>query len=186
MKKVKEPMLTPEERASKVNKQEIKGTGFNLQMYCSEKGRNMIENQRDSRRQRHIEALKECEKFVEQFYDNFIERKGEIKERVKLFFTGSDQEIDHIIAGLSDDKLLANEIVYVNAIWEKVGTVHRQARKEELRQLRKNFDDLKIFQQKGSGAYLNSMRQNLVDIAFFLAPEVDELIKDWINHESER
>jgi hypothetical protein len=30
------------------------------------------------------------------------------------------------------------------------------------------------------------MRQNLVDIAFFLAPEVDELIKDWINHESER
>lgn len=139
-------MLTPEERASKVNKQEIKGTGFNLQMYCSDKGRVMIENQRDSRRQRHIEALKECEKFVEQFYDNFIERKGEIKERVKLFFAGSDQEIDRIMSGLSDDKLLANEIVYVNAIWEKVGTVHRSARKEELKQLRQNFDDLKIFQ----------------------------------------
>jgi len=44
LKKVKEPMLTPEERASKVNKQEIKGTGFNLEMYCSEKGRVMIEN----------------------------------------------------------------------------------------------------------------------------------------------
>jgi hypothetical protein len=29
------------------------------------------------------------------------------------------------MSGLSDDKLLANEIVYVNAIWEKVGTVHR-------------------------------------------------------------
>jgi Domain of unknown function (DUF4455) len=30
------------------------------------------------------------------------------------------------------------------------------------------------------------MRQNLVDIAFFLAPEVDELIKSWIAHENER
>ena len=30
------------------------------------------------------------------------------------------------------------------------------------------------------------MRQNLVDIAFFLAPEVDELIKTWITHENER
>ena len=128
--------MTPEERASKVNKQEIKGTGFNLEMYCSEKGRVMIENQRDSRRQRHIEALKECEKFVEQFYDNFFERKGEIKERVKLFFAGSDLEVDRIMQGLADDKLLANEIVYVNAIWEKVGTVHRQARKQELKQLR--------------------------------------------------
>jgi len=25
-----------------------------------------------------------------------------------------------------------------------------------------------------------------VDIAFFLAPEVDELIKDWVSHENER
>ena len=133
IKKKKEPLLTAEEKASKQNKQEIKGTGFNLEMYCSEKGRQMIENQRDSRRQSHIESLKESEKFVEQFYDNFSERKAEIRERVKLFFAGSDSEIARIMAGLSDELLLANEITYVNAIWEKVGTVHRQARKEELK-----------------------------------------------------
>jgi hypothetical protein len=69
--------------------------------------------------------LKECERFVEQFYENFAERKAEIKERVKLFFAGSDSEVARIMAGLSDDLLLANEIVYVNGIWEKVGTVHR-------------------------------------------------------------
>jgi hypothetical protein len=62
---------------------------------------------------------------VEQFYENFAERKAEIKERVKLFFAGSDSEVARIMAGLSDDLLLANEIVYVNGIWEKVGTVHR-------------------------------------------------------------
>ena len=39
--------------------------GFNMEMVCSEKGKNMIELQRDNRRQRHIEALKEAEKFVE-------------------------------------------------------------------------------------------------------------------------
>lgn len=80
----------------------------------------MIENQRDSRRQRHLEALKEFEKFVEQFYDSFSERKTEIKERVKIFFSASDIEIDKIMAGLSDELLLANEIPYVNGIWEKV------------------------------------------------------------------
>ena len=91
-----------------------------MEMYCSEKGRVMLENQRDSRRQRHIEALKESEKFVEQFYDNFSERKNEIKERVKVFFAGSDVEIDKIMTGLTDELLLANEIAYVNSIWEKV------------------------------------------------------------------
>ena len=91
-----------------------------MQMFCSEKGKVMIENQRDSRRQRHIEALKECEKFVEQFYDTFSERKNEIKDRVKIFFAGSDEEIESIMAGLSDELLLANEIPYVNGIWEKV------------------------------------------------------------------
>lgn len=59
MKKVSEPILTPEERASKTNKAEIKGQGFQMNMVTSAKGQVMIENQRDSRRQRHISALKE-------------------------------------------------------------------------------------------------------------------------------
>ena len=50
MKKVAEPILTAEERASRVNKAEIKGTGFQMNMVTSEKGRVMIEAQRDSRR----------------------------------------------------------------------------------------------------------------------------------------
>jgi len=35
------------------------------------------------------------------------------------------------MAGITDELLLANEIQYVNGIWEKVGH-HRQARKEEI------------------------------------------------------
>lgn len=80
----------------------------------------MIENQRDSRRQRHLEALKEAEKFVEQFYDTFAERKNEIRERIKIFFSGSDEEISKIMGGLTNQLLLANEIQYVNGVWEKV------------------------------------------------------------------
>ena len=71
MKKVVEPILTVEEKASKNNKQEIKGTGFKMEMVSSEKGRIMIEKQRDSRRQRHIAAVNESHKFIDQFYDNF-------------------------------------------------------------------------------------------------------------------
>lgn len=72
---------------------------------------------------------------MEQFYENFSERKAEIKDRVKVFFAGSDSEIQRIMAGLSDELLLANEIAYVNGVWEKVSH-HRQARKDELKQLR--------------------------------------------------
>lgn len=77
-----EPILTTEEKSSKVNKAEIKGTGFQMKMVQSLKGATMIEAQRDSRRQRHIACLKEAEKFVDQFYDNFSEKKSEIKERM--------------------------------------------------------------------------------------------------------
>ena len=115
-----EPIMTTEERASKVNKAEIKGTGFQMKMVSSLKGADMIEAQRDSRRQRHIACLKECEKFVEQFYDNFSEKKSEIKERIKVFLERSDIEIDAQMEGLSDELLLANEIGYVNSVWDKV------------------------------------------------------------------
>jgi hypothetical protein len=91
-----------------------------MEMVTSEKGRVMIESQRDSRRQRHIEALKECEKFVEHFFDTFTERKSDIKERIKMFMVGSDIEIARIMEGLTDELLLKNEIAYVNGIWEKV------------------------------------------------------------------
>jgi hypothetical protein len=43
---------------------------------------------------------------------------------------GSDAEIMDLMAGLSNDKLLANEITYVNGIWEKVAA-HRAARKAD-------------------------------------------------------
>lgn len=144
LKKTTEPILTVEEKASKVNKAEIKGQGFQMTMVSSDKGRQMIEDQRDSRRQRHIVALNESQKFIEQFYDNFIERKNEIQEKSHIFVAASDAEIDEIMSGLTDEELVANEIVYVNGIWDKVSQ-HRNARKADSDQLRENFDKLRIF-----------------------------------------
>ena len=57
----------------------------------------MIEDQRDSRRQRHIACLKECEKFVEQFFDNFTEKKNEIKFKIKSFLDRSNIQIDKLM-----------------------------------------------------------------------------------------
>ena len=79
----------------------------------------MIEEQRDGRRWRHIACLKECEKFVDQFYDNFSEKKQEIKSKIKAYLERSDTEIEALIAGLADEHLLANEIGYVNGVWER-------------------------------------------------------------------
>jgi gas vesicle protein len=115
-----EPILTTEERSSKINKAEIKGTGFQMKMVSSLKGAEMIEAQRDSRRQRHIACLKECEKFVDQFYDNFSEKKNEIKDKIQNFRDRSNIEVETLMEGLTDELLLANEIGYVNGVWEKV------------------------------------------------------------------
>ena len=178
MKKVAEPILTVEEKASRVNKAEIKGTGFKMTMVSSEKGRTMIEAQRDSRRQRHIAAVNESHKFIDQFYDNFCERKNEIKERSRIFVAASDQEIGDIMGGLTDELLLENEIAYVNAIWDKVSQ-HRSARLADSEQLRANLDQLQVFQQKGSTGFLNKLRDDLINIAFLLEPQVDELLVEY-------
>jgi len=119
-KKVQEPIMTPEEKDTVRYKAEIKGTGFQLEMKTSHKGKTMIEKQRDDRRQRHIEALKESTKFIDQFYDNFSERRNEIRKRSTMFVVDSDVEIDHLMRALTDELLLANEITYVNSIWDKV------------------------------------------------------------------
>jgi hypothetical protein len=73
------------------------------------------------------------------------------------------------MACLSDELLLENEISYVNGVWEKVNN-QRSLRNLEVNNLRESFDNLKIFQQKGSGSYLGGMRQKLIDIAFYLEP----------------
>jgi predicted component of type VI protein secretion system len=118
--KKEEPIFTVEEKASQFNKAEIKGTGYQMKMVSSLKGSTMIEAQRDSRRQRHIECLNESEKFTEQFFDNFSEKKTETKERIKIFLDRSNMVIDELMSGLTDELLLANELPYVNGVWEKV------------------------------------------------------------------
>ena len=128
-----------------------------MTMVCSEPGRQMLEDQRDSRRQRHIAALKESQKFIDQFYDSFTERKFEARERSRVFTMASDAEIATLISSLTDENLLANEITFVNGVWEKVQQ-YRQARKADSDQLRDNLDKLKDFQAKGSTGFLNKLR----------------------------
>lgn len=117
----------------------------------------MLEDQRDSRRQRHIAALKESQKFIDQFYDSFTERKFEARERSRVFVMASDAEIATLMNSLTDENLLANEITFVNGVWEKVQQ-YRQARKADSDQLRENLDKLKDFQAKGSTGFLNKLR----------------------------
>jgi hypothetical protein len=43
MKKTRAPIMTVEEKASVLNKAEIKGTGFNRKIFSSNKGKVMLE-----------------------------------------------------------------------------------------------------------------------------------------------
>lgn len=165
-------------QVAKADKSTVKGVGFNLEAFSSEKGKKMIDLQRDSRRQRHIQSVKECEKFLEQFYDNFMEKKSEIKEKINMFLSASDEEVQHIMAQMTDENLLAHEIDFVNGTWEKV-RVHYDARKEHLEQTLDEIKELQDFQQKNSGKYWNRLQQELTDTAFLLEPAVIELVTEW-------
>jgi hypothetical protein len=83
--------------------------------------------------------LKESTKFIDQFYDNFCERRNEIKRRSQEFVSNSNMDIDKNMEGLTDELLLANEITYVNSIWDKVSQ-QRNSRKQESDALRDSFD----------------------------------------------
>ena len=170
---------------AKSDKAIVQGVGFNLEAYSSEKGKKMIDLQRDSRRQRHIQSVKEWEKFLEQFYDNFMEKKTEIKEKINMFLAASDDEVQHIMDQMTDENLLANEIDFVNGTWAKV-EIHFNARKEHLEQTLEEIKDLQEFQQKNSGKYWNRLQQELTDTAFLLEPAVIQLVTDWKNKEEER
>lgn len=165
-------------QVARADKSTVKGVGFNLQPFSSEKGKKMIDAQRDSRRQRHLQSYRECEKFLEQFYDNFMEKKSEIKEKVNMFLSASDEDVQHIMAELTDEALLAHEIDFVNAAWEKV-TVHHNARKDHLDQTLDEFKELQDFQQKNSGQYWNRLKEELTETAFLLEPAVIELVDEW-------
>lgn len=49
-----------------------------------------------------------------------MERKQEIKEKIKMFVDASDVEIEKIMAELSDDALLAHDVNFVNGAWDKI------------------------------------------------------------------
>lgn len=83
--------------------------------------------------------MKESTKFIDQFYDNFCERRNEIKRRSQEFVSNSNMDIDKNMEGLTDELLLANEITYVNSIWDKVSQ-QRNSRKQESDALRDSFD----------------------------------------------
>jgi len=125
--------------ATVVNKADLKAQGHLGEVVMSLKGKTMIENQRDSRRQRHINRMKESTKFIDQFYDNFNERNKDIKMRSEEFITKSNESIENVMAGLTDELLLANEIAYVNAVWEKVNR-QREMRTNNSSNLADNFD----------------------------------------------
>ena len=46
--------------------------------------------------------------------------------------------------GLSDELLLANEIGYVNGVWEKVN-IQRNSRNDQVKNLRDGLDNLRAF-----------------------------------------
>jgi len=92
----------------------------------------------------------------------------------------SDAEIYDLMASLTDQNLLDNEITYVNGVWDKVSQ-HRLARRTDTDRLREDFDKLKEFQAKGSTGFLTKLREDLLYISFLLEPAINELMVQYMD-----
>jgi hypothetical protein len=44
----------------------------------------------------------------------------EAREKSRVFTMASDAEVNQLMASLTDENLLANEITFVNGVWDKV------------------------------------------------------------------
>lgn len=76
----------------------------------NEKIETMIQKQKESRRQRHLNLLKEFEGWIEALYDNLATTGEDLIYKWEQFAKASQNELDKMLDDLSDDILLQKEL----------------------------------------------------------------------------
>ncbi|CAG9311274.1 unnamed protein product [Blepharisma stoltei] len=135
----------------------------------------MIQKQKESRRLRHLNLLKEFEGWIEALYDNLAHSGEDMIFKWEQFAKASQDDLDKMLDGLSDDVLLSKELEWLKAAFDNYDN-HLKKRREEAETLRSGLFKLEKDRQTSVDSFVNLLKDQLIEIAFMLAPEVEVLV----------
>ena len=135
----------------------------------------MIDNQRENRRQRHLNALKDFENWHEKLVENIKYSSEEAKKNWENFAKASENELEAMILSFTEEKLLTQELEYVMAGYDNIG-FHVTKRMGEADKMKTELYRLQSEKTSSTENFLNILRKQLIETAFQLPPEIDTFI----------
>lgn len=140
-----------------------------------EQTRELIAKQKESRRDRHIKATKEFEKWVERLTKNIDEAYKDIRQDVIGFFEESDHAINAYYESLTDDKLLSREIEFIDDL-KNIIHDHKSRRDDKVSNLDQRLDELEDERTRSLQFFRDKYFNNLFEISFILEPQIRQII----------
>jgi hypothetical protein len=141
----------------------------------SERIENLLQRQKENRRKSHLMLLKEYETWILSLYDQLDSQTQEEKTKWWAFSAGSIKDLDSVLFELRDEALLGKEYEWISAAFANLAR-HMRRRRVEAQRLRENLFGVERRRGEAVESFLNLLGQKLVDVAFLLKPEVDNLI----------
>lgn len=141
----------------------------------SDRIENLLQRQKETRRKSHLMLLKEYETWILSLYDQLESQTQEEKAKWWAFSAGSIKDLDSVLYDLRDEVLLGKEYEWISAAFANLAR-HIRRRNVEAERLRESLFGVETRRQEAVESFLNLLGQKLVDVAFLLKPEVDNLI----------
>lgn len=135
-----------------------------------------IRDQKDKRRERHFTLLTEYEKLVESLYKEIQNEYELIKEDVTTFYHENDEEIRDYFKQFTDETLLGLDKTIIDDLRGYVAR-NQDIRGEKIINLLGRLTDVEHERENSMVNLLEGLKDSLVDNAYFLQNQVDELIK---------
>ena len=139
----------------------------------------MIKTQKHQRRQRHNLVLKELEGWLESLHENCDARALDLKVKWEEFAQGSNEALKANLEELSEDKLLEVDFELVMSAWDNLKN-HLATRKQEISLLEKSLCEVEAQRKASLEKYLETIKEQLVEIAFMLGPEIEALLEEYL------
>ena len=136
---------------------------------------NMIDTQREKRRQRHINCLKDFENWHEKLCENIKSSSEEAKKNWETFAKASEEDLLLMISSFTEQVLLSKDLEYILAGYDNINS-HAKKRMNEADKMKTQLYRFESEKIRSVENFLSIMKKQLIDIAFQLPPEIDTFI----------
>jgi hypothetical protein len=165
---------TEQEKLNRL-KEEVKALPDILKPNPNPRTYNMLLEQKKQRRAQHLQELAQFDTEVQRVKDQSSGRSNSLKQNIEQFLKDNENAINDFFSRLDDGTLLGREIDVVGQI---SGFSNEKSRvlQSKLDNVDKELDQLEEDFLNDVDGIVNNLKFTLVDIAFKLEPEIEEII----------